>query len=342
MVLYSFSLTSGALVFPEAELKVFQFPADRIPRIDGDPSDWDIVPADYIYGTDLLLDVEDDRNVPVDPGDLDIRVRVGWVAGEDRLYFLYEAYDNYWDFEGPDLHNDMFEISVDGDLSGGEFIYADYPRRILYRSSHAQNHHILTPAVGKSPAMVWNCPAWAGKLPWANYVCRHAVRQGERGRLIMECWITPFDMISFSGPGYSKAASLRENTVIGLSWLIADWDGPGKRHALPSLSHDVRQVHDASFLRPFRLMPLEERFRKPFQAFYTFTLVDGTRRVVAFTDRSRGVITRRRWEFGDGSVSDEQNPVHRYEQPGEYHVTLTVEGPAGTSRYTTLWEVLLK
>jgi hypothetical protein len=190
--------------------------------------------------------------------------------------------------------------------------------------------------------MVWNCPEWASKLPWANYVCRCNFRQGEGGRLVMECWITPFDLISFEGPEYSRVSTLRENTVIGLSWLIADWDGPGERHALPSLSHDVRQVHDASFLRPFRLMPLEERFRKPFEAFFTFTVVDSGRRMVAFTDRSRGEITGRQWDFGDGAVSTERNPVHRYEQPGEYDVTLTVKGPSGTSRYTTLWEVILK
>jgi hypothetical protein len=331
-----------ALVFPETELKVFQFPPDQIPRIDGDPSDWDIVPAEYVYGTDMMLDVEGGRNAPVDLKDLDIRVRVGWVEGLNRLYFLYEAYDNYWDFEGPGLHNDMFEVSVDADLSGGEFIYADYPRRIFLQNSHAQNHHICTPAVGKSPAMVWNCPAWAAKLPWANYVCRYEFRPGESGRLVMECWITPFDLLSFDGPEHSRVSTLRENTVIGLSWLVADWDGGKTRHALPSLSHDVRQVLDASFLRPFRLMPLEERFRKPFEAFYTITILDPERRVVAFTDRSRGEITGWRWEFGDGDVSRERNPVHHYEHQGEYDVTLTIEGPSGTSRYTTLWEVLLK
>jgi hypothetical protein len=337
-----FTLPAGALVFPETELKVFQFPPDQIPRIDGDPSDWDIVPDDYIYGTDLLLDVENDRNAPMDPKDLDVKVRVGWVEGMNRLYFLYEAYDNYWDFEGAGLHNDMFEITVDADLSGGEFVYEDYPRRILLRTCHAQNHHILTPAVGKSPAMVWNCPAWVSKLPWANYVCRYAFRQGESGRLVMECWITPFDLVSADGPEQARVSELRENAVIGLSWLTADWDGPGNRHALPCLSHDVRQVHDATFLCPFHLMPLEERFKKPFQAFYTFRIVDAERRVVSFFDRSRGEITGWRWEFGDGAESVEQNPVHRYEQSGEYDVTLTVRGPSGTSRFTTLWEVLLK
>ena len=36
------------------EFKIFQFPADRIPRIDGDPDDWSIVPASYAIGLDQL------------------------------------------------------------------------------------------------------------------------------------------------------------------------------------------------------------------------------------------------------------------------------------------------
>ena len=56
---------------------------------------------------------------PIDTTDLDVTVHVGWVKGLNRLYFLYEAYDDYWDFSNRDLHNDILEIVVDGDLSGG-------------------------------------------------------------------------------------------------------------------------------------------------------------------------------------------------------------------------------
>ncbi len=42
---------------------------------------------------------------------------VGWVKGQNHLYF-YEAFDDYWDFARNDLHNDIFEVVVDGDRSG--------------------------------------------------------------------------------------------------------------------------------------------------------------------------------------------------------------------------------
>ena len=37
------------------------------------------------------------------------------------------------------------------------------------------------------------------------------------------------------------------------------------------------------------------------------------------------------WRFGDGQESDEENPSHRYEQPGEYKVTLELSESGGAS-----------
>lgn len=54
---------------------------------------------------------------------------------------------------------------------------------------------------------------------------------------------------------------------------------------------------------------------------------------VTFTDVSSA--EERRWDFGDGSSSSEINPVHRYAQPGEYLITLTVYGGCGDSMNRT-------
>ncbi len=86
---------------PNVDFKVFQFPRDGMPRIDGDTSDWEIVPDDYTYGTDLLNDTEDGHGIEIDREDLDVKVTVGWVKGLNRLYFLYEAHDDFWISRGP-------------------------------------------------------------------------------------------------------------------------------------------------------------------------------------------------------------------------------------------------
>lgn len=51
---------------------------------------------------------------------------------------------------------------------------------------------------------------------------------------------------------------------------------------------------------------------------------------VTFTDLSSGDVTSWYWTFGDTEFSEEQNPVHVYNNEGDYTVSLTVSGPAGS------------
>ena len=50
-----------------------------------------------------------------------------------------------------------------------------------------------------------------------------------------------------------------------------------------------------------------------------------------FTDQSSGAVTSYLWDFGDGSNSGEQNPLHTYATSGDYTVTLTVSSIDGQS-----------
>lgn len=52
---------------------------------------------------------------------------------------------------------------------------------------------------------------------------------------------------------------------------------------------------------------------------------------VRFRNASRNA-DRFRWSFGDGSISTERDPVHRYGQPGSYTVSLEAVGPEGRDR----------
>lgn len=57
---------------------------------------------------------------------------------------------------------------------------------------------------------------------------------------------------------------------------------------------------------------------------------------VAFTDLSDGGsvgIASWLWDFGDGAVSTQQNPIHTFPLPGEYSVCLQVSNPCGTSDF---------
>jgi hypothetical protein len=345
---------------PEITYKVFQFPANMIPRIDANVEDWNIVPEDYVIGTDQLTDTL--RHNTRDPKNLDVQVRVGWVKGLNRLYFLYEAYDDYWDFARDGLSQDIFELVVDGDLSGGPLI--EQARRDVWSPEavgamsvldkrldpgenywathgvHAQNYHIFTPAQGKDWAMAWGCQPYIKALPYANAAYNYDFKNGEPGKLVLEFWITPFDYAGCEGPQRSVESVLWENKLMGLSWAVIDYDG--RQGGFWNLSPKQTMFGNASQLCAFRLMPLETSFRKPIAAQWSFLVVDMSRRLVAFKDLSEGNITSWRWEFGDGATSAEKNPNHAYPKPGDYVVSLTVEGPEGKSRMQKVWDVTLR
>ena len=345
----------------EKALKIFQFPSDAIPRIDGDTSDWAMVGSDYAIGTDRLAEDDGSGRRP-DPASIDVSVKMGWVKGLNRLYFLYEATDDYWDFGEPGLKNDIFELVVDGDRSGGPLIGRFHPdiaprpgqpvvpgRAYLsdrdawfgFQNIHAQNYHIFTPAGDKDWAMAWGPQAaWIKRLPWSNLASRYHFKPGEAGKLTMEFWITPFDYAAPDGAARSVETELTEDKIIAMAWAVIDQDGPRTPHrGFWNLSPKHTMYGQASGLCPFRLMPLEAALRKPIQADWSFRIVDVDRRVVAFHDDSMGKVAGWKWDFGDGQSSAEQHPIHSYAQPGKFVVTLEVTGPAGASKLSKVWDV---
>jgi hypothetical protein len=348
VVLFFFS--HNGLTQDSRSFKIFQFPPDKIPRIDGNGDDWNIVPDNYIIGMDQLWD-DSRKHENADPNNLDISVKVGWVKGMNRLYFLYEAWDDYWDFSLPGLHNDTFELVVDGDQSGGPLIARFHPNKDLdemdawfsFQGVHAQNYHIFTPAEGKDWTLVWGSQPWIKELPYANSATNYNFKPGESGKLILEFWITPFDYAG-NDPSRTVKSILTENKNVGLCWAIIDYDDVNKKgsNGFWNLSKEHTMYGQASFLLPFKLMPLEDQFRKAIEANWSFKVVDMKQRLVAFTDRSYGEISDWQWDFGDGTTSSEQNPIHQYKEPGKYVVVLWVEGPAGKSRRSKVWDVVVK
>jgi len=135
---------------------------------------------------------------------------------------------------------------------------------------------------------------------------------------------------------------LYENKLIGLAWAVLDYDdAASESHAFWNLSRQHTMYGKADELVAFRLMPLEPQFRK-FDANWSFQVIDMDRRMVAFRDETTGKATAWRWDFGDGTTSTEQNPIHRYTRGGDYIVALDVEGPEGKSRREKIWDVALR
>ena len=53
---------------------------------------------------------------------------------------------------------------------------------------------------------------------------------------------------------------------------------------------------------------------------------------IQFFDTSSGEIDEYAWDFGDGDTSAEQNPAHRFNESGEFPVTLTVAAAGDSDR----------
>jgi hypothetical protein len=357
-----------ALDRPEITFKVFQFPTDRIPRIDGDTADWDLVPDSYAIKMDQFVD-DGKPDRARDPKNLDVKLRLGWVKGLNRLYVLYEAYDNYWDFAAPDLHNDTLELMVDGDASGGPFIAKNSnprfwtPERVgapvakaddrispeeanwAAQGVHAQNYHIFTPAAGKDWTMAWNVATWTKEFPWSNAKARYEFKPGEAGRLVLEFWITPFDYAGPEGPQRAIESVLRENKIIGLSFIVIDYDNVQTRgnNGFWTLARNRTSFGHGSELCAFKLMPIEPALQPALEAHWSFTVVDVERRLVAFKDETIGKPTAWKWDFGDGETSTEQNPLHTYKKAGNVVVILdTTDAEGKTSRRSKVWDVQLR
>lgn len=372
LVTVCFNSPARAQDLSKREFKIFQFPANAIPRIDGQTDDWAMVTDEYLIGTDQMgTDNPSRPRAQPDPASLDIKVRVGWVKGTSQLYFLYEAFDNYWDFAGPGMHNDTFEIALDADRSGGPFIDRFHPaaapqsdnRSVIpadapepaggflpkreawftFHGRHAQNYHIFTPAQDKDWCMAWGPQAaWIKELPYSNIVCKYDFKPGESGRLTAEFWVTCFDHAPGEGPEQAIQSTLTDNKIIGLAWAVLDYDTPTGGSRFWNLSTQHNMFGQASELCAFRLMPLDAKLRKPIEANWSFKVVDLDRRVVAFQDETWGRATSWQWDFGDGTTSTEQHPIHTYAQTGQYVVVLSVEGPEGKSKRSKVWDVTLR
>ena len=365
-VLFFFIFTTGCfsqqvkkeIAKDTREFKVFQFPRNMIPSIDGKTDDWTIVPAEYTYGLDQVKDII--HNKPNDPQDYDLSVTVGWVKGLNRLYFKYEAYDNFWDFGRVDSStakgymNDLFEIVVDGDRSGGNLISNPLLKdrienHFRFSGHHSQNFHIFTPPIDGDWTIVWGSQPWIKEFPYANYAYSYKFKHGEAGKLVLEFYVTVYDFASYRGPEYSVESDFCEDKVIGITWMTLDYDGENRYDAFYSLTQlgysgeRPQPWAQASDALPFRLMPLENKFRKPVEAEWTFKVLDMESRKIAFFDQSHGNITSWKWYFGDGNTSTEKNPVHSYEKAGiSYVVMLEVSGPEGNDKRARYWDVMVK
>ena len=281
LALFFISTTPARAHFPENQVyKIFQFPDDHIPQMDGDLADWDIVPNDYIYDYTYYAEVHRD-SAEQDHADHHVkRVTVGWNDTHNRLYFMAEVYDDVFRFEKPPAHldsldtphsrmtgafvhgADMWEILVDGDHGGEKIVgfdRANPPNELRHRSAYVQNYHFYTPPLnGTYWHWLWGKSLWTKEERYSSVGWRYDGEQMSSGTITYEVYVTPFDALNQDWAELSVPHDLTEGAVIGLSWSFLDADDTDHTYdAFWAFNQQGRICCDGAYLADFKLMPLE-------------------------------------------------------------------------------------
>ena len=219
------------------EFHALRFAPDKVPRIDGDFADWASVPEScWITTADMRHDWKKDRLKDV------LRVCIGYCAETARLYFAVYVDDNYLkadQYRSPSADpyypfiDDIFEVVVDADRSGDDFVYfkksltPEENRRLC--GCHAQNYHIylVTPPETEH-AWLWGDQKWLLGKPYAEWAHQVEGKPGGPARIRLEFYITPFNYASPDGPEGSARAVLTPGSKIGIGWLRLDDEFPDK------------------------------------------------------------------------------------------------------------------
>jgi len=112
---------------PEGEVFfAVQFPDNAIPAMDGDISDWDIVPESPYHIRNDRLSAPDPSILTAergsqDPSDLNMHHVIGWNESTSKLYFMSEIFDNIHNIDREDVarfwDDDALEIEVNPDAT---------------------------------------------------------------------------------------------------------------------------------------------------------------------------------------------------------------------------------
>ncbi len=160
----------------------------------------------------------------------------------------------------------------------------------------------------------------------------------------LEAEVNPPSLIERRGPGRSTLLQWRIPTLAaGSSWKASFTIGSTKAGRVLVFSHRWRPrialISEDGLFGPLRrelILPmLRLNVRAIPMAKFTFIphnpLAGEDVRFRDLSIKMDGRIVAWEWYFGDGEMSREQNPIHRYESPGKYAVLLVVTDEDGAT-----------
>jgi hypothetical protein len=151
------------------------------------------------------------------------------------------------------------------------------------------------------------------------------------------------DTIGFDASGSSASAG---STIESYEWDFNDDGSYDSSAKIDTWTFSTKGVHtvglrvtDSIGIQAYDTTTVEILNREPVAAFSCFPINSTTSDDVTFIDASTdedGTIDSWNWSFGDGKFSEEQNPIHRYSEAGEYTISLKVTDNDGDQDTETL------
>ena len=197
---------------------------------DGMIQEWDDLFEPSLGTLDFTAYTSDEKTndreiVSYDPSDLDFRIWLGWNAMHDRLFVSIQAADDYHaireKFTQP---QDGLQFSIDGDHSGGQYVFFSGPR---YRESmnHAQIYSAPSVLDMNMSVGLFHDPEgleFVDDFPYAD---------GSEGAVgenpvfwTLEFYVTPFDALTWNDHEGSMASELIAGEVVGFFIWVIDND----------------------------------------------------------------------------------------------------------------------
>jgi len=257
--------------FPDAEYFAVGFSAAGTPTIDGDLSDWDLVPEEF--WVTMENDFEETRRgvgTDFDFDDLNIKMIVGWAPSNNRIYQMTWVSDNILQSNKRSEtarfnYDDESHFCVDANHNGGPTYGAwgelSEEEQNQLNGAEAQLYSTIVPPIDGYYSWMylggwWLTQSGLGSCCPELYQVGWAMNgeQGGSGTWQFEHMVTPWDHMDWDGVEESTIVTLEEGGIVGIGYLWKDYDNSDIYEG----SFDFPRNHDvwknADFMADFELL----------------------------------------------------------------------------------------
>jgi len=281
-----------------------------------------------------------------------------WAPDGSKIVYYAGKNESYYE----DENSEIYIVKADGtgriqltsdSANDNSPVFSPDGSKIVFVSDKAGNEDIwIMDADGKNKVQLTSDPASDSFPVWSPDGKKIAFWSNRGGNnniytLTLENEKTPvaaFCASQTSGNAPLKVSFTDKSTGTPTSW---SWSfGDGKTSTLKNPLHiyskagkytvslTVKNAAGTNMKTITKYITVKTAPVKPIAAFSASPGSGKTPLKVKFTDTSTGTPTAWRWNFGDGSKSFLQNPIHKYSKTGIYTVDLTVKNAAGRNTVT--------